>query len=255
MKFQLLNFLVLLTILLLLGGIAKFDWPFFYVVFPVFLWFIAVSLAASHIRWNFFLRAVSKGNSSGKKIALTFDDGPHPKYTPAVLELLEKYQAKASFFCIGKKVKHYPEILQKMHSLGHSIGNHSFSHSYFIDFNSTNRWKEEIEFTDLEIEKAIGQKPVFFRPPYGITTPELARAVRKTGHVVVGWNIRSFDTFKKPEQVIKKVLKQAKSGSIILLHDHRPEIVPILENLLPELLSRNFTFVTVEELIDYETHT
>ena len=96
MKFQLLNFLVLLIILLLLGGIAKFDWPFFYVFFPIILWIIVVSLAASHIRWNFFLHAVSKGNSSGKKIALTFDDGPNAEYTPAVLELLEKYQAKAS---------------------------------------------------------------------------------------------------------------------------------------------------------------
>ena len=111
MKFQILNSMVLVTILILWAGMVKHDWPGVYILFPLILWAIVVPLGSFNIQWNFFLNAISKGNPAGNKIALTFDDGPHPEYTPRVLELLEKYDAKASFFCIGKKVKKHPEVL------------------------------------------------------------------------------------------------------------------------------------------------
>lgn len=256
MKFQILNSIVLVTILILLGGMAKYDWPGVYILFPLILWAIVVPPGSFNIQWNFFLNAISKGNPAGNKIALTFDDGPHPEYTPRVLELLEKYDAKASFFCIGKKVKKHPAVLQEIHLKGHNIGNHSFSHGYWIDFNGKNSWLREIDFTDREIEKVIGRKPRFFRPPFGVTTPHLAKAIRKRHHRVIGWNLRSFDTVKNPNLVVDKILKNVSPGSILLLHDHLPGILTILEQLLPELLARNFTFVTLEELIDsdHEAH-
>src|SRR5690606_12108240 len=101
-----------------------------------------------------------------------------------------------------------------------------------------------------------GRKPKFFRPPYGVTTPHLAKAIRKRHHQVIGWNLRSLDTIKDSRKVAEKILKEVKPGSIILLHDHIPGILGILEQLLPELRARNFTFVTLEELIDsnHDTH-
>lgn len=254
MKFQILNSVVLVTILILLGCMAKYDLSGTYILFPLILWVVIVSVSSFHVQWNFFLNAVSKGSSTENKIALTFDDGPHPNYTSCVLDLLEKHGAKATFFCIGKKLKKHPEVLQEIHLKGHSIGNHSFSHAYFIDFSEKNKWIREINRTDKEIERVTDKKPRFFRPPFGVTTPHLAKAIRKTGHTVVGWNVRSFDSLKNPHQVVEKVLNEAKPGSIILLHDHLPGIIPILEELLPKLRSRNFTFVTIDELIVSEPH-
>lgn len=249
MKFQILNTIVLITILILLGGVAKYDLSGNYIFIPLIIWIIIVPFASFNIQWNFFLNAVSSGNPNEKNIALTFDDGPHPEYTLQVLELLEKYQAKASFFCIGKNVKKHPEIVQEIQLKGHSIGNHSFSHGYFIDFNGANSWLREIDSTDKEIEKVIGRKPEFFRPPYGVTTPHLAKAIRKRHHEVIGWNLRSLDTLKEPKSVVDKILNNVKPGSVILLHDHIPGVLPILEQLLPELRIRNYNFVNLEELI------
>jgi peptidoglycan/xylan/chitin deacetylase (PgdA/CDA1 family) len=164
---------------------------------------------------------------------------------------LERHNAKATFFCIGKNVQNYPEIIKKIIENGHTIGNHSFSHSDFIDFNGKKTWLKEIEKTDSEIQQITGFKPKLFRPPFGVTTPHLADALRKSGHISVGWNIRTYDTIlKSPEKIVQKVLKNVKPGSIVLLHDCHENIIPILENLLPGLARKNFSFVTVNELID-----
>jgi peptidoglycan/xylan/chitin deacetylase (PgdA/CDA1 family) len=208
-------------------------------------------VSSVNIRWNFFVKSIHSGKTKEKKIALTFDDGPHPEFTLRVLEILERHNAKATFFCIGKNVQNYPEIIKKIIENGHTIGNHSFSHSDFIDFNGKKTWLKEIEKTDSEIQQITGFKPKLFRPPFGVTTPHLADALRKSGHISVGWNIRTYDTIlKSPEKIVQKVLKNVKPGSIVLLHDCHENIIPILENLLPGLARKNFSFVTVNELID-----
>lgn len=252
MKFKLLNYIVLTTVLVILGLSFWCNLSWFFIFIPIIFWFFIVSIASFNIQWNFFLKSISKGNSEGNKIALTFDDGPHPELTPKVLELLEKYNAKATFFCIGKNVKANPEVLQLIDFKKHTIGNHSFSHSKKIDFNDKKNWLEEINSTDLEIQKIISKKPEFFRPPFGVTTPHLAKAIGETQHKVIGWNVRSFDTVSNQtsEKVVERILKKVKPGSIILLHDHLPGIILILEQLLPALQKRNFKFVTVDELIN-----
>lgn len=230
------------------------NWVFIFI--PFIAWLTIVSVCSFYIRCNFFLNSISKGNPAENKIALTFDDGPHPEITHKVLELLEKFNAKATFFCIGKNVKMHPEILTKINTSQHTIGNHSFSHSTKIDFIKKSEWLDEIISTDLEIKKIIGSKPEFFRPPFGVTTPHLAKAIDETRHTVIGWNVRSFDTVsnQNPDKVVKRILSKTRPGSIILLHDHLPGIVPILEQLLPELQRRNFKFVTVDELINSNTY-
>lgn len=258
MKFKVFNSTILTSILIILGLILKCNLDWAYIFIPIIIWLFIVSVASFNIQWNFFLKSISKGNSDGNKIALTFDDGPHPEFTPKVLELLEKYNAKATFFCVGKNIKKHPEILLKIFQNQHIIGNHSFSHSTKIDFNDKQGWLDEMNSTDIEIQRIIGKKTLFFRPPFGVTTPHLANAIQKTKHKVIGWNVRSFDTVANhnSDKIVKKILAKTKSGSIILLHDHLPGIVPILEQLLPELQKRNFTFVTVDELINskpYET--
>lgn len=253
MKFQQFNYLTIIVLILLLGFILGYNLSWVSVLILMIFWILVVLISSFNVQWNFFLSAISKANTSTRKIALSFDDGPHPELTPMVLELLKQYNAKATFFCIGKNIDAHPEILQLIYNQNHTIGNHSFTHSKFIDFNGENDWFEELISTDHEIHKIIGKNPRFFRPPYGVTTPHLAKALKKTGHTAIGWNVRSFDSVsaQNPERVVSRILNRTKPGSIILLHDHLPQILPILEQLLPELRKRNFTFVTIDELIDY----
>lgn len=235
-------------LLLLLG----FDW-YWSLLGLLPIGFIA--LASSQIQWNFFLPAVHSVQITENKVALTFDDGPHPVYTPQVLDILKKYNAKAGFFLIGKNVRQNPHLTERIIKEGHTIGNHSFTHSKTIDFKDKKGWLKELEETDSEIQKITGNRPRFFRPPYGVTTPHLGSAIEKSGHLVIGWDVRSFDTTtKNPQALAEKVIKKTKNGSIILLHDRHEMIVPILEQLLPELARKNFTFVAVNDLIDEQPY-
>ena len=136
-----------------------------------------------------------------KKISLTFDDGPGI-YTLEILDLLKKYNVKATFFCIGKNIEMYPEIIKQIIDEGHLIGNHSYGHSPFFDFYNAKKIIEEIQKTDTLLEKLTSKKINFFRPPYGVTTPSIRRAIKITGHKVIGWNIRSLDGGTKNKKLI-----------------------------------------------------
>ncbi len=216
-----------------------------------------IAWGAFNIQGNFFLKAIHQGDAPNQQIALTFDDGPHPVYTPQVLALLNQHGSQATFFCIGKHAAQHPEIVKQIHIQGHGVGNHSFTHATSIDFHSKAKWLEEIRQTDTVIAHAISRKPRFFRPPYGVTTPHLAKAIKTSGHTVIGWRVRPYDTSKKrqSEQIIRTILKKVKPGDIVLLHDTHDRIVPVLEQLLPKLRQRGFTLVTVDKLIQHYAYT
>lgn len=237
------------------GLLLYFGMEWYWAILPVFALLGFIVLACSKIQWNFFVKAIHSGNHSTQKIALTFDDGPHPNFTPKVLDILKKHNVKASFFLIGKNIKQYPHLAERIVDEGHTIGNHSFTHSQTIDFNSKNAWLKELNETDLEIVKIISKKPKFFRPPYGVTTPHLAGALKKSGKTTIGWSQRTFDTMSiNPLKINEKILKNLKSGDIILLHDSHENIVPMLEQLLPEIERKNLSFATVNELINEEPY-
>jgi peptidoglycan/xylan/chitin deacetylase (PgdA/CDA1 family) len=218
----------------------------------IFLWLVIVMRGSFNIRWNLFLKAFNGNkNHTQKVIALTFDDGPHPAYTPGVLRILKKYDAKATFFLIGKKVEKHPELVAETVAAGHEIGNHSFTHHSAIGFSGTTAWISEIERTDELIKKITGNTPNLFRPPFGVTTPHLARAIRKTGHRVIGWNVRSYDTvIKNPELVKKRVKRRIKPGAVVLFHDTHPNIEEILEHLLLFLQEKGYQTVPINDLIN-----
>ncbi len=202
--------------------------------------------------WGLFLKAfTSNSKMEDRKVAITFDDGPNPNYTPKVIQLLKDFDAKATFFCIGKHVEEHPNLLEEIVANGHSVGNHSYSHSTLIGFKSTEAWLVELKDTDQVIFKVIGTKPNLFRPPYGVTTPHLAKALKVTGHVVIGWNIRPFDkALKNPEMILNMILKSIKPGSVILLHDTHEHIGTVLEQLLQFLKKHKYQMVTINELMN-----
>ncbi|WP_433765072.1 polysaccharide deacetylase family protein [Flavobacterium ginsenosidimutans] len=227
------------------------------------LWFLIIALlwiginafGSSRISSNYHVKAFcSNPLETEKKIALTFDDGPSI-YTLEVLDLLKKYNAKATFFCIGKNIETHPEIFQKVIDEGHLVGNHSYSHSKFFDFYNAKKITDELQKTDELLEKFTSKKINFFRPPYGVTTPSIRRALKVTGHKTIGWNIRSLDGGTKNQELIfNRLIKHISPGGIVLLHDTAPHSVFVLEQFLQFLQQNNYQVVSIEELLNLKAY-
>ncbi|TYC15549.1 polysaccharide deacetylase family protein [Bizionia gelidisalsuginis] len=221
-----------------------------WLVLYLFFGFIILGIASLTMRWDWFTKAFIHLKTTKKVIAITFDDGPNPEFTPQVLALLKQYNAKATFFCIGRQIEKHPDLLKAITNDGHAIGNHSYSHSKTIGFSTKKSWLKEIERTDALIKQTTGRQTKLFRPPFGVTTPHLASALKTTNHTCVGWSNRSFDTFfKSPKTISKRVLKRIKPGGIILLHDNQVTCIPVLEHILQVLQSEHYTLVTTNDLL------
>jgi len=158
-----------------------------------------------------------------KNIYLTFDDGPTPEITEWVLDLLKKFQAKATFFCIGKNVKQHPHIFEKIINNGHSIGNHTYNH---LKGSKTdiNPYIDDVVLTEMEFEKNStlnNQNLKLFRPPYGKITLKQGKKIRSLGYKIIMWDVLSadFDTSIPRIQCLNNVIKHTDNGSIIVFHD------------------------------------
>lgn len=246
-------FIFLLLLLLLLN---------FYIAINIW-WFVAIILVwmgintfgSSRISSNYHVKAFCNNPfEKEKKIAITFDDGPSV-FTLEVLELLKKYNAKATFFCIGKNIETHPEIVKQIIAEGHLVGNHSYSHSKFFDFYNAKKITEELQKTDSLLEKFTSKKINFFRPPYGVTTPSIRRALQLTGHKVIGWNIRSLDGGTKNQNLIfNRIIKRVSPGGIVLLHDTGSHSVLVLEQFLQFLQQNHYEVISVEELLNLKAY-
>ncbi|MBP1222104.1 polysaccharide deacetylase family protein [Flavobacterium sp. 1355] len=246
-------FILLLLLLLLLNLYVAINvWCFFVVIL---IWIGINAIGSSRISSDYHVKAFCNNSlETEKKIALTFDDGPS-EFTLEVLELLKKYNAKATFFCIGKNIEKHPEIVKQIIAEGHLVGNHSYSHSKFFDFYNARQIKEEIQKTDELLEKFTSKKINFFRPPYGVTTPSIRRALKITGHKTIGWNIRSLDGgTKNQELILNRIIKRVSPGGIVLLHDTALHSVLVLEQFLQFLQQNNYKVISIEELLNLKAY-
>lgn len=188
----------------------------------------------------------------GKKIALTFDDGPHPKKTPEILDILEKYGVKATFFVVGTNAEYYPHLIKEEAERGHEIANHSYSHSRLSEFTKE-QIKEEIERTDALIKKASGITPKLFRPPEGKYSENIVEVASDMGKSTVIWTVDTLDWAKTPaNEIVENIKANVTYGSIILFHDFtskQAHTSEALEIIIPYLKSQGYEFVTVSELI------
>lgn len=213
------------------------------------VYFVLLYLGVTQIRWNFYIPSLNKGNNK-HFIALTFDDGPNAE-TAAILDVLKQEQVKAAFFCIGKHIERDQATVLRMYDEGHAVGNHSYYHTSGFDWMSSKRMLAEIEKCNSLIRKVTGRQPHLFRPPYGITNPNLYRAVKRSGMASIGWSLRSFDTVvKNPEQLKNRIINKLSGGDIILLHDSMPVTREILTDLIRQARKKGFTFVRIDQLLD-----
>ncbi|MFN2353934.1 MAG: polysaccharide deacetylase family protein [Desulfopila sp.] len=171
----------------------------------------------------FFMPVISRARHGQKGIALTFDDGPDPVSTPVLLKLLAKYNIQATFFVVGLRAAKYPELIVEILAHGHSIGNHSWDHDYFLMLRSTARLHENILKTQKVLKQA-GIAPYVFRAPMGITSPRLDRVLQQEGLIAVNYSCRAFDRGNRNiHNLAAKILNKLKPGDIIMLHDLPPK--------------------------------
>lgn len=193
--------------------------------------------------------------TSQKVIALTFDDGPDPLETDNILEVLHQYDAKCTFFAIGKRIAAYPEVARRVIDEGHELANHTYNHVYFKKPISSRQIQQELELTEQEIVKVSGRHSSLFRPPGGMYDETLVDVSNRMGLKPVLWSWHQ-DTrdWNRPGvwSISSHVIRNAKSGDIVLFHDHvhgRSQTKEALKIILPELAKQGFRFVTVSELI------
>ena len=177
------------------------------------------------------------------EVALTFDDGPDPEITPQVLDLLDEYGAKASFFCIAERVAAHPELAREIIRRGHTVENHTRKHSYAFPLFGPRALQREINAAQSTIHAITRAAPKFFRAPMGFRNPFLAPAVKRANLRYVSWTRRGYDTFAKhAEPVLHRLQQGLAAGDILLLHDGRPNQLqqnsPVILEVLPRLLKQ-----------------
>lgn len=206
--------------------------------------------ASCNIRSNIYLKVFCKKQTTEKIVAITFDDGPDPEQTPKVLQVLKEQQIPVCFFCIGHKVKGNEHLLQQMIADGHLIGNHTFTHHFLFPLYSLSRIEKDIQDCQFVLEQIIPQRIKFFRPPFGVTNPTIAKAIKKLGYTPIGWNIRTFDTqHPSIEKVLQRIQNKLCPGSIILLHDRMPNSDSLLKEVLCFIKEQGYKVVRLDQII------
>ncbi|HAJ80447.1 MAG TPA: hypothetical protein DCO75_11830 [Fibrobacteres bacterium] len=206
-----------------------------------------------------FGNVMAHGQKHEHLVALTFDDGPS-RYTSQILDTLDKYNVKATFFEIGKNVEKYPAMSRRIVNEGHVLGNHTYSHPFWAPMESPARIKKEIDKAANAIQKATGVSTVLFRPPHGWRSPWMENELKKDNYTVVTWTVSPNDWQQNisAATVEKRVVSNTHSGSIILMHDgletknvfRKDQTINALPYIIDHLKKRGYRFVTIPELIE-----
>ncbi|GGH30183.1 polysaccharide deacetylase family protein [Paenibacillus segetis] len=216
----------------------------------------------------FFTRIFRWGVHSKGKVkmgmALTFDDGPDPMYTPVLLDLLQEYGVQATFFVLGEKAEKYPELIRRMHREGHQIGIHNYTHTLnWVSPPWTIR-RDQVDRTANIVEQITGERPIFYRPPWGLLNLGDLFFMRKSYQIVL-WSVMVGDwkSTVSAEQLKRTLLNKMKSGSIVVLHDSGDtfgadeeapgHMICGLKEVLKEIHKKGLQCLRVDELLDRET--
>jgi peptidoglycan-N-acetylglucosamine deacetylase len=210
------------------------------------------------LRLRVFVDAVVRGPRGARGVALTFDDGPDPQWTPRILDLLAKHGATATFFVVGRKAEEHPEVVRSILEKGHAVGLHGYGHDRLIALRSERKVREELERGLAVVEQATGQRPSLYRPPSGHTNPAMARVVDALGLVVVGWTVGGGDgtARARPDDVAARVRRDLRDGVIVLLHDapekgdREPAAVQALPAILEAIAAERLETVPVARWVE-----
>lgn len=192
--------------------------------------------------------AAAKVAVPAKYVVLTFDDGPDPAYTPRILEILQEYDAKATFFAVGQNVRRHPKLTRRIHELGHSVQNHTWTHADLRKL-TTASFQDQIRWTDEAIREQTGETPGCLRPPYGAMNSIVAKRAKSLDKGLVLWTVDSRDWTRPGTAAIRRqVLRTVENGSVILLHDgggNRSQTIAALPAILKSLKEQGYGFRTL----------
>jgi peptidoglycan/xylan/chitin deacetylase (PgdA/CDA1 family) len=217
--------------------------------------YVTVSVTASfYICSGFHIKALCRRKTEQKVIAITYDDGPDPQNTNAILDVL-KDRVKATFFCVGNKVHGNEPLLKRMNQEGHLIGTHSYSHSKWFDLYSAKRMKKELKQSEELIFEILSKKPLFFRPPYGVINPMLKKALGSFSYHVIGYSNRSLDTVTKDEKkTLERLIRKLRPGDIVLLHESVPYAASLLKKFLYQIAEKGYIVIGLDELLNIQPY-
>ena len=202
---------------------------------PLSAFIVLCCIAPFMPRFSFFLPIISSGNSGKPAVAITFDDGPDPVSTPALLELLLKHKIYATFFVTGKEASEHPELIRDILAGGHTVGNHSYSHDNLIMFKSRKTLIKEIASAQ-DILRKFGITPLAFRPPVGITNPRLGKVLHKAEMYNVNFSCRAIDGGNRwIRNLSERILRRVHPDAIVALHDIEPRDATLFSYWLNEV--------------------
>lgn len=200
---------------------------------------------------------VLQGPATENKIALTFDDGPDPRFSEQVLDVLSEYNVPATFFVMGSRAIAYPEIVERMDAEGHIIGNHTYFHPNLVKEADLATLEREVTRTEDTLNEILGYRTKLFRAPYGFLYNELVEKLAQLDYSVIVWSVDSLDWQEDPPaEIAANVLTDVQPGAIILMHDggdwdaDRTNTIASLRQIIPALKEQGFDFVTVPDLLN-----
>lgn len=226
------------------------------------LWVLCLSLLSIPVlnpRSNFYVSTLSRGpEESPGAIALSFDDGPDPRYTPEILKALDEYGASAIFFIVGSQAEKHPELVQEILRRGHLIGNHSQTHGLNFHFQRASFYRREFDAFDKTITSITGKRCRFFRAPQGFRSPVLASALNRRGLRCIAWSARGFDSVRSDAAaILATISKDLGPGALVLLHDgagfggreDRRATLEVLPMLMQEVKRRGLSVRRLDHLL------
>ena len=234
-----------ITFIHITSGISSLFYLLLFVVYSLIVFY-----GCYYIGSNFFIKVICAADTDKKEIAITFDDGPSLQYTPQILDLLQINNVKAAFFCIGKRVAGNENILQQIKAGGHIIGNHSYSHHFWFDMFSSDKMLRDLRMMDQETSRVTGLQPKLFRPPYGVTNPNLKKAIEKGNYIPVGWSVRTLDTvIRDDKKLLYKIRRAIEPGAVFLFHDTSKSTLSALPAFFDEVKRLGYTIVPLDKLL------
>ena len=251
LNFRNTNIVFIIIVLITMALAARYTVPLYVYLVIALLYSLLLFYGSYYVGSNFFMKVLCHANSSEKQIAISFDDGPAKEYTPEILQVLKQHGVPAVFFCIGKNIGGNEELLQQIKNEGHIIGNHSHSHHFWFDLFSARKMLNDVQLMSETAENITGQRPALFRPPYGVTTPNMRKVMQRGGFTAIGWNIRSLDTaVKEEEKLLQRITSQLEAGAIVLLHDTSKTTLAVLPRFIETARSKGYEFVRIDKLLN-----
>ena len=230
---------------------------------------LVVALALGYLAFSPSSQRFGKVHCAGLEkasriIALTFDDGPNEPFTSQVLEILDASGVTATFFVIGKNAERYPDTIRAITGSGHVLANHSYAHTYSLPFAVEAAIERDVRKAETVIHGLTGLRTALFRPPHGLRTPRFIRALQRLGYSLVTWNdmTNDYDARESSERIAAAIVKRARPGGIINLHDgrhlrhgvDRANMIEALPTIISELRRRGYAFVSLHELLHVEAY-